>query len=217
MKIKSITDVISNSSDEVYIYKSNANPKKVLHDLRKILGPDHATSGMGGILEVVSDINDFTYPIEAYVGFPKGYLFMDIDHGYYKDLKPYLDEHFGKELSEEEIDKLCLPYYQKQYKESLEKVEKLPENFEITDKIDNLLVEWWNSRADVLRCGGKVENKDAKKYLKPFMDYALAKSQEFEEKYSKNSEDDDSYYAHQCYSRRYDILKRAYDQIFNLT
>lgn len=166
MKIKSITDVISNSSDEVYIYKSNANPKKVLQDLRKILGPDHATSGMGGILEVVSDVNDFTYPIEAYMGFPKGYLFMDIDHGYYKDLKPYLDKHFGKELSEKEIDKLCLPYYQKQYEEALQKVENLPENFEITDEIDDLLVEWWVNRDQVYRCGGNVYNKDEKSILK---------------------------------------------------
>lgn len=217
MKIKSITDVISNSSDEVYVYKSDADPKKVLQDLRKILGPDHATSGMGGILEVVSDVNDFTYRVDAFEKFPKGYLFMDIDHGYYKDLKPYLDEHFGKELSEKEIEKLCLPYYEEQYKKALEKVENLPENFEITDEIDDLLIEWWSSRADVLRCGGKVENKNAKKYLKPFMDYTLAKSQEFKEKYSKNSKDYDSYYSHQYYSGRYDILKRDYERLSNLT
>lgn len=210
MKIKSIVNVISNSSDEVYVFKSNANPKKVLQDLKEILGSDHASSGMGGILEVVSDINDFTYPIDAYKKFPKGYLFMDIDYGYYEDLKPYLDEHFGKELSEKEIDKLCLPYYLEQYKEALEKVENLPENFEINDKIEDLLCEWWNNRTYVLRSGGKIENKDLKKYLKPFMDYSLIKFQEFEEKYSKDPEDDDSYYKRQCYSIRCNILKQAY-------
>lgn len=63
---------------------------------------------------------------------------------------------------------------------------------------------------------GKVENKDVKKYLKPLMDYSLIKSQEFEEKCSKDSQDYDSYYEHQRYSTIYDILKLSYDCLPNL-
>ena len=215
MKIKSIVNVISNSSDEVYVFKSNANPKKVLRDLRAILGSDHATSGMGGILEVVSDINDFTYPIDAFRKFPKGYLFMDIDHGYDEDLRPYLIEHFGNPLSE--INELCLPYYLEKYKDALEKVEQLPENFKITKEVDTLLSEWWDSRARAHRYGGKLKNDDVKKYVKPYMDYCLTKSQEFEEKYSKDSKDYNAYNNYQYYSEMYNILRQAYACLPNLT
>ena len=54
MKLRNINDVITNSSNEVFIYRSDANPEKVLKKLKKILGPNHDYSGMGGVLEVAS-------------------------------------------------------------------------------------------------------------------------------------------------------------------
>ena len=79
-KIKNIIDVITNSSNEVFIYKSTEDPEKVLKDLKDILGSHHDCSGMGGVLEVVSSPNleGFSYK-DSYEGFPEGYLLTNID------------------------------------------------------------------------------------------------------------------------------------------
>jgi hypothetical protein len=153
MKLRTINDVITNSSNEVFIYRSDANPKKVLQELKKILGPNHGCSGMGGILEVAStpDIREeFDYR-ESYLGLPAGYLLVNIDYGYLEDLRGWLQENLGEPISDEEEKKLFLPSVTKKNKELLEQLKAITE---VTDESMKTFGRWYSSCYDLEVCGG---------------------------------------------------------------
>lgn len=92
MKIKSISDVITNSSDEVYIIKTDKTAQEILDELLSIKDPKEGCSGMGGILNVETHDdyvgNDLNYAHEN-IKIPKGFAFATIDNGYTK-LHDYL-------------------------------------------------------------------------------------------------------------------------------
>ena len=96
-RIRNIIDVITNSSDEVYLLKTDEDPDFVVSELRRVLGPERSRhySGMGGILRAatIATINDFEYP-EDYQWLPEGYMLVCIDHGYTDYLVPWLKENF---------------------------------------------------------------------------------------------------------------------------
>ena len=67
MKVKSITDVITNSSSEVFMIKSEGrSDKEILKILNSI--KDDGCSGMGGYMEILNDRN-----------MPDGIVLIDID------------------------------------------------------------------------------------------------------------------------------------------
>lgn len=153
MKLRNINDVITNSSNEVFIYRSDANPKKVLRELKKILGPNHGYSGMGGVLEVAStpDIKEeFDYR-ESYLGLPAGYLLVNIDYGYLEDLRGWLRENLGEPLSVDEKIKLFLPGAIKKNSELLEQLKAVTE---VTNETRTLFGHWYSSCYDLEVCGG---------------------------------------------------------------
>ncbi len=176
MKLRTINDVITNSSNEVFIYRSDANPKKVLQELKKILGPNHGCSGMGGVLEVAStpDIREkFDYR-ESYLGLPAGYLLVNVDYGYLEDLHGWLQENLGEPISNEEEKKLFLPSVTKKNKELLEQLKTITE---VTDESINIFSRWYRSCYDLEVCGGG-HPEIPKNKVQLFLDY-------YEKKYQK--------------------------------
>ena len=100
MQVKSKTDVITNSSSEVFIIKSDKSPEAMKRFLEKIKEEDDRVSGMGGIVEVydnqttkndcyywdwedyeseASDVVDEHKPFEC---LPDGYLAIDLDYAF---------------------------------------------------------------------------------------------------------------------------------------
>jgi hypothetical protein len=100
MQVKSKTDVITNSSSEVFIIKSDKSPEAMKRFLEKIKEEDSRVSGMGGIVEVydnqttkndcyywdwedyeseASDVVDEHKPFEC---LPDGYLAIDLDYAF---------------------------------------------------------------------------------------------------------------------------------------
>ena len=153
MKLRNINDVITNSSNEVFIYRSDANPEKVLKNLKKILGPNHDCSGMGGVLEVAStpDIKEeFNYR-KSYLGLPEGYLLVNVDYGYIDDLREWLQENLGEPLSDDEEKKLFLPGAIKKNSELLEQLKAVTE---VTKETMTLFGHWYSSCYDLKVCGG---------------------------------------------------------------
>jgi hypothetical protein len=101
MKIRSINDVITNSSDETFVIKTTEHPEQVLNRLEKEL--DHHGdlrqhySGMGGILETASRDyhDDFEYASDFYdlVWLPDNHVIVTIDYGW-TELIEFLKQNY---------------------------------------------------------------------------------------------------------------------------
>jgi hypothetical protein len=101
MKIRSINDVITNSSDETFVIKTTEHPEQVLNRLEKEL--DHHGylrqhySGMGGILETASrdHHDDFEYASDFYdlVWLPDNHVIVTIDYGW-TELIEFLKQNY---------------------------------------------------------------------------------------------------------------------------
>jgi len=192
MKLRNINDVITNSSNEVFIYRSDANPKKVLQELKKILGPNHGCSGMGGVLEVAStpDIREeFDYR-ESYLGLPAGYLLVNVDYGYLEDLHGWLQENLGEPISSEEEKKLFLPSVTKKNKELLEQLKTITE---VTDESRNIFSRWYRSCYDLEVCGGG-HPEIPKDKVQLFLDYHEKEYQEIKARADKLLPKSDDWY-----------------------
>jgi hypothetical protein len=192
MKLRNINDVITNSSNEVFVYRSDADPAKVLGELKKILGPNHSYSGMGGVLEVAAtpDIQEeFDYR-ESYLGLPKGYLLVNIDYGYLEDLREWLSNNLGEPISEEERLKLFLPSAIKKNSELLGKLKTITE---VTDETRVIFSEWYGSCYDLEICGGgKPEVPKDKVQL--FLDYYEKEYQDLVSKKDKLIPESEDWY-----------------------
>ena len=83
MKIKSINNVITNSSDEVYIIKTDKSAQEVLKELIAMKDPEEHSSGMGGILNVETATayvgNDLYYKHD---NIPEGFAYVTVDDGF---------------------------------------------------------------------------------------------------------------------------------------
>ena len=144
MKIKSRIDVITNSSNEVFIYKSNKDPKVILKEIKKILGPNPQCSGMGGVLEVArgGELEDFDYK-ETYEGIPKDYILINMDYGFIHTdgIKEYLLETFGEPLSDKDIEALLEPAYRRRFEASITNLQS-HSGEEITEELINIFEEY---------------------------------------------------------------------------
>lgn len=133
MNIRSINDVITNSSDEVLIIKSNVDPEDLLTKLKEVLGPDiDHFSGMGGILETAN--SETLYERLEYPGglewLPEGYVVVDLDQDYCKKLVPYLEEHYEVIKDQEALEKqVCIGNLERAIaeEEDPEKIKELEE------------------------------------------------------------------------------------------
>ena len=192
MKIRTISDVITNSSNEVFIYRSDADPKEVLGKLKEILGPDHVCSGMGGVLEVATtpDIKEeFSYR-ESYLGLPAGYLLINIDYGYLSDLHDWLQENLGEPISEEEKKKLFLPMVIKENSELLEQLKTITE---VTNETLKVFGHWYSSCYDLKTCGGG-HPEIPKDKVQLFLDYHEKEYQEVKARADKLIPKSDDWY-----------------------
>lgn len=192
MKLRNINDVITNSSNEVFMYRSDADPVKVLRELKKILGPNHDCSGMGGVLEVAAtpDLKEeFDYR-ESYLGLPKGYLLVNVDYGYIEDLRNWLQDNLGEPISDEERLKLFLPSAIKKNSELLEKLKTITE---VTDEATSIFGHWYSSCYDLEICGGgKPEIPKDKVQL--FLDHYEKEYQDLKSKVDKLIPESEDWY-----------------------
>ena len=83
VKIKSKTDVITNSSSEVFVIKTNETAKELFDRLYSLLTENDISSGDGGVLNINTKDdfygNDFPYSMK---NIPKGYARIRVDEGY---------------------------------------------------------------------------------------------------------------------------------------
>jgi hypothetical protein len=213
MNIRNISDVITNSSNEVFCYRSDANPEEILKELKKILGPNHDCSGMGGVLEVAStpDIKEeFDYR-ESYLGLPGGYILVNIDYGYLSDLLSWLQSNLGDPISEEEIHKLMLPSMIEKNSKLLEQLKTI---VEATDDTVKIFARWYSSCYDVEVGGGTPEMPKDKIQL--FIDYYENKYQRLKSKSDKLTPESEDWYDLQyemkLYKRYIDDIKKSINE-----
>lgn len=69
MKIISFTDVITNSSSETFLIKSDSTPEEFTKELLEVRGSEYYSSGLGGKITVMDD----------WEGLEKGYLIVNLD------------------------------------------------------------------------------------------------------------------------------------------
>ena len=102
MRIRSINDVITNSSDETFVIKTTESPEEVLTKLEAELdrhpGLRNQFSGMGGILETASreSHENFEYA-DCYYDFvwlPDDMVVVTIDYGWLDILVKFLKENY---------------------------------------------------------------------------------------------------------------------------
>ena len=155
MKIRSINDVITNSSDEVFVFKSTLDPTRVKKELLRALGPDHDHSGMGGILEVTSTpemAEEFSYR-GAFKGLPSGYLLVTLDYGFIEDLKPWVEEHLGEPVSDRELNEMLTPRYTDDYQKAHR---ALSEVTEVNPRTQSILRDFTMARHQLRAIGAPI-------------------------------------------------------------
>lgn len=122
MKIKSIINVITNSSSEVFIFKSNLKKNKILSDLHELTKECVGCSGMGGILEIKTSKEIEWIPEDSFR--------LEVDYGYdLEKIKKYISsigyihsesqETIRKNYFEKEIEKF---FYKIEEAKSMEEV-----------------------------------------------------------------------------------------------
>ena len=126
MRIRSINDVITNSSDEVLVLRTDRSTIEVLASLAKEidrLGIGNQYSGMGGVLEVADRDHpeDFDYSGEFHnlVWLPSDCRMAQIDFGYIDGLRGFLKTHY--EVLEDEVwrEKYYAPWLKSQAEAAL--------------------------------------------------------------------------------------------------
>ena len=132
MKIKSKIDVITNSSSEVFIFKSNLKKNKIIADLHELTKHTVNYSGMGGILE-------FKDP----VWLPQDSLMLEIDQGYnLEEIKKYISSIGVIECKNPE--ELINEFYNKKIEKLYSKISRCKSNkdmIKLFEQIENLTEE----------------------------------------------------------------------------
>jgi len=144
MKIRSINDVITNSSDETFVIKTSESPEEVLVKLKAELDrhPDirYNFSGMGGILETASreSHENFEYADCYYdlVWLPDDYVIVIIDHGWIDVLVRFLKENY--EVIPDYWEDLVIPSLRAKVDDALKSLEMMTKQ----EDIDKAYSEW---------------------------------------------------------------------------
>lgn len=115
MKIKSIINVITNSSSEVFIFKSNLKKNKILSDLHELTKDCIGCSEMRGILEIKTS-NEIDW-------IPKDSFRLEVDYGYdLEKIKKYISS-IGYIYGENQ-DTIRRKYFNEEIEKLLYKIEK---------------------------------------------------------------------------------------------
>lgn len=144
MKIRSINDVITNSSDETFVIKTSESPEEVLVKLKAELDrhPDirYNFSGMGGILETASreSHENFEYAdcFYDFVWLPDDYVVVTIDHGWIDILVKFLKENY--EVIPGYWEDLVIPFLRTKVDDALKALEMMTKQ----EDIDKAYSEW---------------------------------------------------------------------------
>ena len=144
MKIHSINDVITNSSDETFVIKTSESPEEVLAKLKAELDrhPDvrYNFSGMGGILETASreSHENFEYAdcFYDFVWLPDDHVVVTIDHGWIDVLVRFLKENY--EVIPDYWEDLVIPSLRAKVDDALKSLEMMTKQ----EDIDKAYSEW---------------------------------------------------------------------------
>ena len=133
MKIKSITDVVTNSSSEVYVIKTGMTEKEFRKILLEITKDCIGCSGMGGIMDIHTNQSPEKDGLD-WEWLPENCLGLHIDYGYdLKKIKEHL-ESLGCEYLVPET--LRDNYYTTKANEVMKKLEASTSQAEITRLYD---------------------------------------------------------------------------------
>jgi hypothetical protein len=105
---------------------------------------------------------------------------INVDQGYFSDLKDWLQSNLGEPISKEEELKLFLPICIEKNSKFLEELKKVTE---VTPKTKDIFCEWNISRYDLKVCGGTPEIPKDKVQL--FLDYHEKEYQKLKEQADK--------------------------------
>ena len=133
MKIKSITDVVTNSSSEVFVIKTGMTKKELQKILLEITKDCIGCSGMGGIMDIHTNQSPEEDGLD-WEWLPEDCLGLHIDYGYdLKKIRKYL-ESLGCEYLDSET--LRENYYNTKANEVMRKLEASTSQVEITKLYD---------------------------------------------------------------------------------
>ena len=143
MKIRSINDVITNSSDETFVIRTSESPEEVLVKLEAELdrhpGLRNHFSGMGGILETASrDFHDdYEYASDLFnlVWLPDGHVIVTIDYGW-SELIEFLKNNY--EIIPDYWDTLIGPFLREKADAALKSLEMITKQ----EDIEKAYSEW---------------------------------------------------------------------------
>ena len=107
MKIKSITDVVTNSSSEVYVIKTGMTEKEFRKILLEITKDCIGCSGMGGIMDIHTNQSPEEDGLD-WEWLPEDCLGLHIDYGYdLKKIKEHLESLGCEYLVPETLRENC--------------------------------------------------------------------------------------------------------------
>ena len=133
MKIKSITDVVTNSSSEVYVIKTGMTEKEFRKILLEITKDCIGCSGMGGIMDIHTNQSPEENGLD-WEWLPEDCLGLHIDYGYdLKKIKEHLESLGCEYLVPETLRK---NYYTTKASEVMRKLEAVTSQAEITRLYD---------------------------------------------------------------------------------
>lgn len=93
MKVRSVTDIITNSSSEVFLVKTKLERKEIKTlDWLKTIQPGDGISGDGGGVDVWDGIVSDGYEVPYLMLLPEGYLVVEIDWSRSETINRFLKE-----------------------------------------------------------------------------------------------------------------------------
>lgn len=151
LKIKSQNDVITNSSDETFIIKSDKRCGVIRQELLKFYeehrsDDDMWCSGMGGEIEVYDNVRPYEGTGEfdgdvspMYPELPDGYFACDIDNGL-EGLHRFIKENYDYvcSMDDDEYDKLTRPYWENERDRAQKDLENAKTQKEIEESFERL-------------------------------------------------------------------------------
>jgi hypothetical protein len=146
MKIRSINDIITNSSDETFVIKTSKSPKEILQELETELdrhpGLRRSYSGMGGILQAASreDFGNLEY-LDSYdylVWLPDNHVIVVIDYGWIEQLVKYLKDNYVVINEIDFQDTMVIPFLRAKADDALKALEMMTKQ----EDIDKAYSEW---------------------------------------------------------------------------
>lgn len=142
MKVKSITDIITNSSSEVLIIKTTRPAKDIEDELKAVYEqchPDDRSGGMGGLIacyDATTEVFDFgwywedpmcekeEYRHKPFIHLPEGIVVVEIDREL-RHTRQHIKDHFQTIEGDKEVDKVNDEWILNYWTKELERLQSL--------------------------------------------------------------------------------------------